>query len=83
VSATTSRRISAWIGATSWFAASTSFANPAVTIAHSLINTFAGISPSHVAGLIVLQLRGVIVGLFLATYLSSTSSATPQSKRTP
>jgi hypothetical protein len=34
-----------WIGAAYWFTSSTSFANPAITIARSLSNTFAGIAP--------------------------------------
>jgi glycerol uptake facilitator-like aquaporin len=49
-----------------WFTASTSFANPAATIARSLSDTFAGIAPSGVAGFIVAQLAGmaaaVVVG---------------------
>ena len=41
-----------------WFTASTSFANPAVTIARGLTDTFAGIDPSHVAAFILAQLAG-------------------------
>ena len=67
-------RVSAWIGAAYWFTASTSFANPAITIARSLSNTYAGIAPAHVAGFIVSQLCGAVVGLLLATYLLSTST---------
>jgi glycerol uptake facilitator-like aquaporin len=67
-------RVSAWIGAAYWFTASTSFANPAITIARSLSNTFAGIAPAHVAGFIVSQLCGAIVGLLLARLLLSTST---------
>src|SRR5580700_7671235 len=48
--------IAAWIGAAYWFTSSTSFANPAVTIARALSNTFAGISPSHVPAFILAQL---------------------------
>ncbi len=62
-------RVSAWIGAAYWFTASTSFANPAITIARSLSNTFAGIAPAHVAGFIVSQLAGAVVGLLLDKYL--------------
>lgn len=49
-----------------WFTASTSFANPAVTVARSLSNTFAGIAPSSAPLFIVAQLAGalVAVGLF-------------------
>jgi glycerol uptake facilitator-like aquaporin len=66
-------RVSAWIGAAYWFTASTSFANPAITIARSLSNTFAGIAPAHVMGFILSQLCGAVVGLFLARFLLSTS----------
>jgi glycerol uptake facilitator-like aquaporin len=62
-------RVSAWIGAAYWFTASTSFANPAITIARALSNTFAGIAPAHVAGFIVAQLCGALAGLLLGKYL--------------
>jgi glycerol uptake facilitator-like aquaporin len=62
-------RVSAWIGAAYWFTASTSFANPAITIARSLSNTFAGIAPTHVAGFITAQLCGAVLGLILAKFL--------------
>jgi glycerol uptake facilitator-like aquaporin len=64
-------RVSAWIGAAYWFTASTSFANPAITIARSLSNTFAGIAPTHVAGFIAAQLCGAVLGLVLAKFLFS------------
>lgn len=46
-----------------WFTSSTSFANPAVTIARALSDTFAGIDPAHVAGFIAAQLVGLAVAL--------------------
>jgi glycerol uptake facilitator-like aquaporin len=52
-----------------WFTASTSFANPAVTIARSLSDTFAGIAPSSVAWFIVAQLLGAIVAQTLFDWL--------------
>jgi glycerol uptake facilitator-like aquaporin len=64
-------RVSAWIGAAYWFTASTSFADPAITIARSLSNTFAGIAPTHVAGFIAAQLSGAALGLLLAKFLLS------------
>src|SRR3984957_14183869 len=67
-------RVSAWIGAAYWFTASTSFANPAITIARSLSNTFAGIAPMHVAGFISAQLCGAVLGLLLAKLLLSNAS---------
>ena len=67
-------RVSAWIGAAYWFTESTSFANPAITIARALSNTFAGIAPAHVVGFIVSQLCGAAVGLLLAKLLMSTNA---------
>jgi len=52
-----------------WFTASTSFANPAVTIARSLSDTFAGIAPAGVLGFIAVQLVGAALGLGAATAL--------------
>ena len=72
-------RVSAWIGAAYWFTASTSFANPAITIARSLSNTFAGIAPAHVAGFIMSQLCGAVIGLLLARLLLSASTTLQES----
>ena len=58
--------VAAWIGAAYWFTASTSFANPAITIARSLSNTFSGIRPSDVPGFIIAQLVGALIGFVLA-----------------
>jgi glycerol uptake facilitator-like aquaporin len=52
-----------------WFTASTSFANPAVTIARSLSNTFAGIAPTGVIAFIGAQLLGMLVAVVLAPWL--------------
>ena len=52
-----------------WFTASTSFANPAVTIARSLSNTFAGIAPAGVLAFIVAQLAGAVVAVAIAGWL--------------
>ena len=60
-----------YITAAYWFTASTSFANPAVTIARSLSNTFAGIEPSNVAAFIVAQCLGAGVGYILSIWLWS------------
>jgi glycerol uptake facilitator-like aquaporin len=61
--------VAAWIGAAYWFTASTSFANPAITIARSLSNTFAGITPSHVPAFILSQLLGAIAAVPIARAL--------------
>lgn len=58
--------IAAWIGAAYWFTASTSFANPAITIARSLSDTFAGIRPHDVPAFVAGQLVGALLGLGLA-----------------
>jgi glycerol uptake facilitator-like aquaporin len=58
-----------YITAAYWFTASTSFANPAVTIARALSDTFAGIAPSSVPGFILAQLAGMIIAICLAPYL--------------
>jgi glycerol uptake facilitator-like aquaporin len=52
-----------YITAAYWFTASTSFANPAVTVARALSDTFAGIAPASVPGFILGQLIGVAVGV--------------------
>jgi glycerol uptake facilitator-like aquaporin len=57
-----------------WFTASTSFANPAVTIARSLSNTFAGIAPSGVMAFIVAQLIGAGTAVLLSGWLWRTSA---------
>jgi glycerol uptake facilitator-like aquaporin len=57
------------ITAAYWFTASTSFANPAVTIARALSNTFAGIAPGDVPAFIVAQLLGALVALLTADRL--------------
>jgi glycerol uptake facilitator-like aquaporin len=54
--------VAAWIGAAYWFTASTSFANPAITIARSLSDTFSGIRPVDVPGFIAAQLLGAVAG---------------------
>ncbi|MFZ0764010.1 MAG: MIP/aquaporin family protein [Bradyrhizobium sp.] len=54
-----------------WFTASTSFANPAVTVARSLSDTFAGIAPSGVAGFIVAQLMGMAAAVVVGKWLWS------------
>ncbi|MBN8995218.1 MAG: aquaporin family protein [Rhizobiales bacterium] len=58
-----------YITAAYWFTASTSFANPAVTIARALSNTFAGIAPTGVLGFIAAQIFGAIAALALTGWL--------------
>lgn len=54
-----------YITAAYWFTASTSFANPAVTVARSFTATFAGIDPSHAAAFIAAQLVGAVAAWFV------------------
>ena len=61
--------VAGWIGAAYWFTASTSFANPAITIARSLSDTFAGIRPVDVPAFIAAQLAGALVALLVARLL--------------
>jgi len=61
--------VGGYIVAAYWFTASTSFANPAVTIARSLTDTFSGIRPADVPGFLVGQLLGAIVATLLFRWL--------------
>lgn len=66
--------VAAWIMAAYWFTASTSFANPAVTIARALTDSFAGIRPFDLPGFILVQFAGAIAGHRLACWLIGTPS---------
>jgi len=58
--------VACWIGAAYWFTASTSFANPAITLARSLTNSFSGIRPTDAPGFIVAQVAGALLALGVA-----------------
>jgi len=60
-----------YISAAYWFTASTSFANPAVTIARSFTNTFSGISPDHVSAFIAAQIVGAVMAVLVAKKLDA------------
>ena len=62
--------VAAYITAAYWFTSSTSFANPAVTIARSLSDTFAGIRPVDAPAFIVAQLAGAFAATFLFRWLA-------------
>jgi glycerol uptake facilitator-like aquaporin len=66
--------VAAYIVAAYWFTASTSFANPAVAIARSLSDTFAGIRPADVPAFIAAQLAGGLLAAFMADWLVFQSS---------
>ncbi|HYD39069.1 MAG TPA: aquaporin [Allosphingosinicella sp.] len=63
--------VALYITAAYWFTSSTSFANPAITIARSLSDSFAGIAPANVAAFITAQLAGAVVASFVASLLFS------------
>jgi glycerol uptake facilitator-like aquaporin len=64
-------RVALWIGAAYWFTASTSFANPAITVGRALSDTFAGIRPADVPGFIAAQLVGGLLGLVMLHALAA------------
>lgn len=70
-----------YITAAYWFTASTSFANPAVAIARSLTNTFAGIRPIDLPGFIAAELVGAIAALAFANWLLRSDADTLPSSR--
>jgi arsenate reductase len=61
--------VGVWIGGAYWFTSSTSFANPAVTIARTLSDSFAGIRPSSAPMFILMQLAGAVLAFGLIRYL--------------
>jgi glycerol uptake facilitator-like aquaporin len=61
--------VGSYITAAYWFTASTSFANPAVTIARALSNTFAGIRPVDAPLFIIAQFAGGLAATFLFRWL--------------
>ncbi len=61
--------VGSYITAAYWFTASTSFANPAVTLARSLTDTFSGIRPSDAPGFMAAQLAGALAATFLLRWL--------------
>ena len=69
--------VAAWIFAAYWFTSSTSFANPAVTIARALTTTFAGIRPFDVPAFVAAQLTGAAAGAALARWWTRTPLPPP------
>lgn len=74
---TTALAVGGYITAAYWFTSSTSFANPAVTVARTLSDTFAGIAPASVPSFVLAQVAGGAVGLGLVTLLHPTARTTP------
>ena len=61
--------VAAWIVAGYWFTSSTSFANPAVTIARALTDSFSGIRPLDVPGFVGAQFLGGALGYYFSDWL--------------
>ena len=64
-----------YISAAYWFTASTSFANPAVTVGRMLSDTFAGIQPQHAPAFIAAQAAGAVIAVVAAAWLFADSRA--------
>jgi glycerol uptake facilitator-like aquaporin len=77
---TTPFAVGAYITAAYWFTASTSFANPAVTVARSLTNTFAGIRPGDVSGFVTAELAGAFCATLLFGWMTHVARIDPQTK---
>jgi glycerol uptake facilitator-like aquaporin len=75
--------VGAWIGAAYWFTASTSFANPAVTIGRTLTDTYAGIAPASAPAFIAAQLLGGAIGTALAIAIHPVVIDSPASTQEP
>ncbi|MGY4515800.1 MIP/aquaporin family protein [Lysobacter sp. HA18] len=70
--------VAAYIFAAYWFTASTSFANPAVTLARSMTRTFAGIRPDDVVGFVVAQIGGALFAAWVANVVLPKDEAVAQ-----
>ncbi|MGZ5836079.1 MAG: aquaporin [Xanthobacteraceae bacterium] len=70
-----------YITAAYWFTASTSFANPAVTLARALSDTFAGIAPGNVGAFIAAQIAGMLAAIAVGRWMWPTPRATQTAMR--
>jgi glycerol uptake facilitator-like aquaporin len=73
--------VGAWIGGAYWFTSSTSFANPAVTIARTLSDSFAGIKPSSAPMFIVMQIIGAVIAYGLIRFIYPHNLSEPDDDR--
>jgi glycerol uptake facilitator-like aquaporin len=69
--------VAAWIGGAYWFTSSTSFANPAVTIARTLSDSFAGIAPGSAPMFILMQLIGAAIAFVLIRFFYPHNASEP------
>ena len=72
--------VAAYIGAAYWFTASSSFANPAVTLARTLTDTFAGIRPGDAPAFFIAQSLGAVVAMVLFAWLMRDAKASPSAQ---
>ncbi|MCC7347719.1 MAG: aquaporin family protein [Variibacter sp.] len=79
--AATPYAVGLYITAAYWFTASTSFANPAVTLARSLTDTFAGIAPASVLAFVCAQTAGMLLAVALAPWLWPKAGHAPDVSR--
>ncbi|GAB3878653.1 aquaporin [Terrabacter terrigena] len=75
--------VGGYIAAAYWFTSSTSFANPAVTVARTVTDTFAGIAPSSVPGFVLAQLLGGALGLGAVALLHPVRRIAPPARKAP
>lgn len=75
--------VGAYITAAYWFTSSTSFANPAVTLARCFTNTFAGIRPADALGFIAVQILGAFAAAALVRWLAPVSRETARTAVAP
>lgn len=75
--------VAAYITSAYWFTASTSFANPAVTVARALTDTFSGIAPRDVPGFVAAQLLGAAAATLFFQWLVPPRSASAQARIVP
>jgi glycerol uptake facilitator-like aquaporin len=73
--------VGGYIAAAYWFTSSTSFANPAVTVARTLSDSFAGIAPSSVPAFVLAQLVGGALGLGVVALLHPVRRPTPPARK--
>lgn len=75
--------VGTYIAAAYWFTASTSFANPAVTVARAVSNTFSGIRPADVPAFIAAQLAGALAAALLVPWLMPLNQAKSATQQAP
>ncbi len=66
--------VALYITSAYWFTSSTSFANPAITVARSLSDSFAGIAPANIPGFVLAQLSGALLAMVAGRFLFSPQS---------